>query len=131
VYSHLTYDIVPEEAVEITGPDIVLLEGVIAVQPRVVDGVDVAVYVHADEPDVRGWFVDRFRRLTAEARDDPSSFYHGFSAMPEEQLTVLAEATWDSINAVNLREHILPSRDRADIIVEKTADHSVRAVRRV
>lgn len=131
VYSHLTYDIVPEEAAEITGPDLVLLEGVIAVQPPVADAVDVAVYVHAEEPEVRGWFVDRFRRLTAEARDDPSSFYHGFSAMPEEQLTTLAEATWDSINGVNLREHILPSRHRAQIVVEKAGDHRITAVRRV
>ncbi len=125
VYSHQIYDIVPDEALHLREPDLVVLEGVIALQSPVVDAVDVSVYVHAEEQDVRGWFVDRFERLTAEARDDPSSFYHGFSAIPDEQLKGLAESTWESINGVNLHDHILPSRERADIVVEKAGDHRI------
>ncbi len=75
VYSHAIYDIVPGETVALTRPDLVLLEGVFALQAPVVEELDAAVYVHAEEQDVRRWFVDRFRRLTAEARGDPSSFY--------------------------------------------------------
>ncbi|MGH2760743.1 MAG: type I pantothenate kinase [Actinomycetota bacterium] len=131
VYSHRTYDVVPDEALEITRPDLVVLEGVIALHPPVADAVDVGVYVNAEEEDVREWFVDRFRRLTAAARDDPSSFYHGFSAIPDDQLTALATSTWDSINGVNLHEHILPSRERAGIIVDKTAAHAIAALRKV
>jgi len=128
VYSHAIYDILPGETAFLTRPDLVLLEGVFALQTPVVEALDVAVYVHADEQDVRGWFVDRFRRLTTEARGDPSSFYAGFADIPADALTALAESTWDSINGVNLREHILPSRERATIVVEKTADHSIGLV---
>jgi len=128
VYSHATYDILPDERALVTRPDLVLLEGVFALQIPVVEALDAAVYVHAEEQEVRRWFVDRFRRLTAEARGDPSSFYAGFADIPADALTALAESTWDSINGVNLREHILPSRDRATVIVEKAADHSIGRV---
>lgn len=131
VYSHETYDILPNRTLEIERPDVVLLEGVIALHESVAAAVDVALYVDADEPIVREWFVERFRRLTTAARDDPSSFYHGFSGLPEDQLTALAMSTWESINGVNLREHILPSRARAAIVVEKEADHGIAAVRKV
>lgn len=131
VYSHETYDIVPDQTLEIERPDVVLLEGVIALHGQVAASVDVAVYVDAEETVVRDWFVERFRHLTRSARDDRSSFYHGFSGLPDDELTALATSTWDSINGVNLREHILPSRSMAAIVVEKTADHGIAAVRKV
>lgn len=130
VYSHAIYDIVPGEVAVIEQPDLLIVEGVIALQPPVVEALHVGVYVDAEEKDVRAWFVERFLKLTDEARDDPASFYARFVEMPADRLRALAEGTWDAINGVNLREHILPSRTRAMFTIEKAADHSVRRLRR-
>ncbi len=128
VYSHAMYDIVTGEESVISNPDVVLLEGVIALQPPVVEAIDVPIYIDAAEADVREWFVTRFEALTDEARSDPSSFYRMFVDMSRSDLLGIAERTWDSINAINLREHIAPSKDRAMFVVSKAKDHSIRTV---
>jgi type I pantothenate kinase len=128
VYSHVTYDLVPGAMVALDRPDLVIVEGVVVLQPAIADLLDVSIYIDADEADVRRWFVERFVRLTDAARDDPDSFYNGFVYLPPDQLTALAEATWDGINGVNLREHIFPTRERAQIVIKKSGDHSIRAM---
>jgi type I pantothenate kinase len=35
---------------------------------------------------------------------------------------------WQSINLVNLRENVQPTRERAHLILEKGRDHAVRRV---
>lgn len=131
VYSHDVYDVVPG-AVQSVGPaDVILLEGVVALQPPAADLIDLAVYVEAAESDVREWFVARFLRLTAAAAADASSFYHPFAALPPDQLQAIAGGTWDAINAPNLHRHIAPSATRADVVVRKAADHAVAEVRLV
>ena len=127
VYSHLTYDRVPDE-VQVLGPaDVVIVEGVNALQPPVVDHLDLALYIDAEEADMRVWFVDRFLALCDAAIADETSFYRGFTGMTREQQRGIAEWTWREINAVNLRDHIAPSRSRATWVVSKRRDHSIRA----
>jgi type I pantothenate kinase len=128
VYSHAVYDILPGEFVELSEPDVVLLEGVIALQSPVVERLDAGVYVDADERDVREWFVARFLRLTEEAKNDAASFYRIFAEMPADEVRRMAEATWDGINGLNLHEHILPSRSNARFVVHKATDHTIRSV---
>lgn len=128
VYSHAVYDILPGEHAELTEPDLVLLEGVIVLQSPVVDHLDVGVYVDAEEDDVRNWFVARFLQLTESARSDEASFYRIFADMPSEEVRRIAIGTWDGINGVNLREHIMPSRANAHFVVYKAKDHTIRAV---
>ena len=128
VYSHEIYDILPGERDVISSPDLVLLEGVIALQSPVVDAIDVAIYVDAEEREVRAWFVTRFLELTEAARSDAESFYRIFADMSLDEVRSIAEATWDSINGVNLREHIGPSRERATFIVSKAGDHSIARI---
>jgi type I pantothenate kinase len=41
----------------------------------------------------------------------------------------VAEGIWHRINEVNLVENILPTRERASLILDKASDHSVRRVR--
>lgn len=125
VYSHAIYDIVPAEVTVLQDPDLVLLEGVIALQPPVVEVLDASIYVDADEDDVREWFVRRFLAMTSAASDDEGSFYRVFSGMEPADVRRVAEGTWDGINGVNLREHILPSRAAATFVIEKSKDHSV------
>jgi type I pantothenate kinase len=126
VYSHEAYDIVPGEVQVIEGADLVLLEGIVALQPPVVDELDASIYIDAAEADVREWYVARFLTL-AEAAGE-GSFYGVFAGMAPDEVRAVAEATWEEINGVNLREHIAPSRTHATFVVLKGRDHSVSEV---
>lgn len=130
-YSHRVYDIVDGETELIEPADVVIVEGVNALQEPVAAELDLAIYVDAPEDIVRGWFVDRFHRLTEEARDDEASFYSGFGNLEADALRSIAEGTWDGINGVNLAEHIAPSRDNAHVIVSKGDSHEIVDIRRV
>jgi type I pantothenate kinase len=125
VYSHATYDRVPGEVQELDAADVVIVEGVNALQPPVVDHLDLAVYIEADEDDMRDWFVTRFLAFCA---DPDAAFYRGFATMSDAQRRGVAEWTWREINAVNLRDHIAPSRARATRVLTKRRDHSFGSV---
>jgi type I pantothenate kinase len=140
VYSHLTYDIVPDEEQVVRRPDIVIVEGLTVLQTSdgragrapqlfVSDFFDFSLYVDADEADIEQWYLDRFLTLRETAFADDRSFFHHFAALSEDEATQVARGIWRSINAVNLHENILPTRERARLILEKAPDHSVRAVR--
>jgi type I pantothenate kinase len=128
VYSHRIYDIVVDDRTVLERPDVVVLEGVVALQPDVVEHVDVPIYIDAAEADVRSWFIARFLSLTHSARKDPSSFYRMFVGMTPADVRAVAEGTWDSINGVNLHEHIVETRSKAMFVIEKAGDHSIRAI---
>jgi type I pantothenate kinase len=140
VYSHLTYDIVRGERVELERPDIVLVEGLNVLQPArtrpngtsglaVSDFFDFSIYVDAAEADVRSWYIDRFLRLRKTAFSDPDSYFHRFSDLDEDAAVARAEEIWDGINGPNLAQNILPTRGRATVLLHKGPDHSVRRVR--
>lgn len=140
VYSHLTYDIVPGERIEVARPDILLLEGLNVLQPprprpdgrprlAVSDFFDFSVYVDARTDHIRRWYIDRFLRLRETTFRDPSSYFHRFAALSDEEAVRTAEGLWREINEVNLVENILPTRARARLVLRKRADHSVARVR--
>jgi type I pantothenate kinase len=140
VYSHLTYDIVPGEEQLVRQPDIVIVEGLTVLQTSdgrgghapqlfVSDFFDFSLYVDADEADIEQWYLERFLTLRDTAFADERSFFHHFAALSEREAIDVARGIWRSINAVNLHENILPTRERARLILEKAPDHSVRAVR--
>ena len=125
VYSHETYDIVPNDREAIGRVDVLVIEGVNALSATA-GLVDLGVYIHADEAVIEGWYIERFHRLCAEAT--PGSFYSQFAGLDAVQIDGIAQHVWDTINLVNLREYIEPSRAHADVIVEKLPDHRVGAV---
>jgi type I pantothenate kinase len=133
VYSHLAYD-VTGEAIAIDRPDILIVEGVNVLaggspgRPLVADYFDFSIYVHAEEALVRGWFLERFHRLRATAFRDPASYFHRYAALTDDEATAFAERVWNTINAVNLRENIAPTRERATLVLEKGADHRIASV---
>jgi type I pantothenate kinase len=138
VYSHVVYDIVDGEEQELLEPDIVILEGLNVLQTGVSAGADAqfvsdwfdfSVYVDADEADIEQWYVDRFFALRETAFSDETSFFRHFASFSDEELEVTARGIWASINRPNLMENILPSRMRADLVLEKAVDHCVRRVR--
>lgn len=139
VYSHLTYDVVPDEFITIDRPDILIFEGINVLQPgelpkdgKIVpflsDFFDFSIYVDADEDLIRKWYIARFMRLRQTAFRDPDSFFHKFSKLSENAAKAVATDIWENINLRNLRENILPTRPRADLILHKGADHLVDQV---
>jgi type I pantothenate kinase len=139
VYSHLVYDVVPGESIEVNRPDILILEGLQVLQtgrlpkdgkaiPFVSDFFDFSIYIDADEEVLQRWYVERFLRLRETAFRDPRSYFHRYAKASERQATETAISIWTRINLVNLHENILPTRQRASLILRKGADHQVEAV---
>lgn len=144
VYSHLIYDILPGQFVTIDQPDILIVEGLNILQPGELpkdgkpilfasDFLDFSIFIDAEEADLREWFMVRFRALRDSAFTDPKSFFRRLAEMPTEQAEGFALQAWDNINLPNLRDNILPTRSRADLILKKGANHGIEevALRRV
>jgi type I pantothenate kinase len=139
VYSHLVYDIVPNEESVVRRPDIVIVEGLNVLQTRngpgrtlrifVSDFFDFSVYVDADEADVERWYIERFLTFRDTAFRDPSSYFHRYSSLSTEEAIETARSIWREINLVNLVENVRPTRERARLILTKGVDHSVQSVR--
>ena len=135
VYSHLTYDIVPDQEERLDGPDIVILEGLNVLQSDarraifVSDFFDFSIYVDAGEQDLRDWFVARFLALRETAFRDPSSYFRSYAEMDTNEAVRFADQVWSQINLPNLRKNIQPTRERANLILEKGPEHRVGAVR--
>jgi type I pantothenate kinase len=124
VYSHVAYDILPDERRTVRAADLVIVEGVNALSA--LDGrLDLAVYLHADEADLETWYVVRFHELRAAAHDDTRSFYSMFTGMSFDDVDAIARQVWRDVNLVNLRDHIAPSRALADCVITKGSDHAV------
>ena len=96
--------------------------------PYVSDFFDFSIYIDASEELVEGWYVERFLRLRQTSFRDPASYFHRYASLSEEEARVTALSIWRSINLVNLRENILPTRQRADLILRKGTDHAVETV---
>jgi type I pantothenate kinase len=139
VYSHLRYDVMPNQSVEIDRPDILIVEGLNVLQtgrpprdgkaiPYVSDFFDFSVYLDADEDVLRGWYVNRFLTLRGTAFADPKSYFHRYSTLSDAEAVATATAIWNRINLVNLNESILPTRQRADLILTKDENHLVGEV---
>ena len=139
IYSHLVYDVIPNQWVEIDRPDILIIEGLNVLQagrppkdgkviPYVSDFFDFSVYLDADEAVLLSWYVDRFLTLRGTAFRDPKSYFHRYATLSDRDATETATAIWRRINLVNLHENILPTRRRADLILKKGESHLVEEV---
>ena len=139
VYSHLIYDVVPHQQIEIDRPDILIVEGLNVLQtgrlprdgkavPVVSDFFDFSVYIDADESVLRDWYITRFLTLRDTAFHDPRSYFHRYAPLSDEEATATALAIWERTNLANLEENILPTRPRATLILKKGADHVVETV---
>ena len=136
VYSHLSYDVVEGEEIAVRQPDIVIVEGLNVLQTGsgraamfVSDFFDFSIYVDANEADIEQWYVERFMALRDTVFRNPSSYFHRYAEVTPEEALATARRLWQTINLVNLRENVLPTRDRAHLILEKGRDHAVRRVR--
>jgi type I pantothenate kinase len=139
IYSHLVYDVMPNQWIEIDRPDILIVEGLNVLQtgsppkdgkaiPYVSDFFDFSVYLDADEDDLMSWYVDRFLTLRGTAFRDPKSYFHRYATLSDEEAVETATSIWTRINLVNLHENILPTRQRADLILKKGESHLIEEV---
>ena len=139
VYSHLSYDIVPDEVVEIRRPDVLIVEGLNVLQPPVTrpdgsrtgaisDYFDFSVYVDADVELIRQWYVERFLRLRETAFADPQSYFHRYATLTDDQARETAAGIWGRINEPNLIDNVAPTSDRATLVLTKGADHKVSRI---
>jgi type I pantothenate kinase len=139
VYSHLIYDVVPQQWIEIDRPDILIVEGLNVLQtsrlprdgkaiPFVSDFFDFSVYLDADEDVLMQWYVDRFLALQGTAFRDPKSYFHRYAQLSDTDAIATATSIWKRINLVNLHDNILPTRQRADLILTKQKNHTVQEV---
>ena len=140
LYSHLQYDIMPDQGQVVDQPDIMIVEGLNVLQTWggesehkppvfVSDFFDFTIYVDATVPDIRAWYIERFLTLRDTAFRNPASYFHRYASLSDQAARQRASAIWQEINEVNLHENILPTRERADLILEKGPDHAVQHVK--
>lgn len=136
VYSHLYYDVVPDEYIVVDRPDILILEGINVLQngadyPMVrnkvfiSDFIDFSIYVDADEECLIKWYLERFLKLRESTFNNPQSYFHRYAKMATEDAVEIAHTIWSAVNHENLVANILPSRNRANLILHKGPNHSV------
>jgi type I pantothenate kinase len=139
VYSHFHYDILPGQSQVVERPDILIVEGLNVLQPArlprdgeaipfVSDFFDFSIYIDADPAVIERWYVERFLRLRTTAFRDPGAYFHRYASLSLEAAQARALEIWRTINLKNLEDNILPTRQRARLILRKDADHRVESV---
>jgi len=139
VYSHVVYDVLQGQTLRVENPDIVIVEGLNVLQPAILpedgeaipfvsDFFDFSIYIDAAEDLVERWYVERFLRLRQTAFRDPAAYFHRYAMLSEDEARAVALSLWNTINLVNLHENILPTRQRADLILRKGERHAVESV---
>jgi type I pantothenate kinase len=139
LYSHLRYDIVPGAAQTVRQPDIMIIEGLNVLQTNVVsnrtkppifvsDFFDFSIYVNAKPSHIQTWYIERFLTLCRTAFQNPESYFHRYASLSKEEARETARQIWQNINEINLKENILPTRSRADLVLDKSVDHTIQRV---
>jgi type I pantothenate kinase len=134
MYSHVVYDIIPDQELIVRQPDILILEGLNVLQAGateefVSDYFDYSIYIDAEEPDIEQWYVERFHKLRETVFQDPESYFKHFAELSDAQADEMARGIWRHINGKNLSENILPTRGRAALVLHKADDHRVTSVK--
>ncbi len=139
LYSHVAYDILPDRVQAVNAPNILIVEGLNVLQTAaqvagkparsfVSDFFDFSVYIDADETDIQTWYVERFLSLRTSVFRDPASYFHRYASLSDEAAVLEAKRIWREINGLNLHENVLPTRERAQLILKKATDHRIANV---
>ncbi|MCO5120184.1 MAG: type I pantothenate kinase [Burkholderiaceae bacterium] len=140
IYSHQAYDILPDTEQVIEQPDILIFEGLNVLQVDALDSLqppavivsdffDFSLYVDAAIEHIEPWYINRFLALQRTVFQDPASYFHHYRDLTEAQAREVAHEIWTNINLLNLRENILPTRERANLVLRKRADHTIGEIR--
>ena len=128
LHSHPISVLVQDKIAYVKQPDILLVEGINLLQTYgkqkvLTDFIDFSIYLDADESLLESWFMDRFHQLLVVNANSPDNFFYRWVKMPTTEADRLAHQVWRDVNLKNLHEYILPSKERADLIVKKCRDH--------
>ena len=138
IYSHLTYNITDDvKCVDL--PDVLIIEGLNVLQSGmnyphephrvfISDFLDFSLYVDADSQQIKEWYINRFMKFREGAFTKPGSYFSHYTKLSNQAALDKAEGIWGSINGLNLEKNILPTRERAHLILRKGADHMVEEV---
>ena len=141
VYSHLIYDILEGVVQMVNQPDILIVEGLNVLQTGtarrsskhplmfVSDFFDFSIFIDAEEELIESWYVSRFLKLRETVFTNPDSYFNRYAALSQEEATAQAKSIWREINGPNLRENIMPTRERARLVLRKGPDHRVEEIR--
>lgn len=138
IYSHLTYDITDNEKI-VDKPDVLIIEGLNVLQSGmdyphdphrvfISDFLDFSIYVDADAKLIEKWYIERFMKFRLGAFQKPESYFNHYTQLTEHEARAKAQYIWQSINGKNLLENILPTKDRAQLILRKGQDHNVEQI---
>jgi type I pantothenate kinase len=134
VYSHEIYDIIPDQKQTIDTPDFLIVEGINVFQTQknkrlyMTGYFDFSIYIDAENDNIEKWYLERFESLLELAKADKNNYYHRFVDMSQSEALALAKNTWKTINLVNLEKYIEPTRNRAELILHKAADHKIDSI---
>ncbi len=140
VYSHFIYDILPGKKQLIEQPDILILEGLNVLQSNidylytthhvfVSDFVDFSIYVDAPENLLKKWYVDRFLKFCQGSFSNPDSYFYHYSKLKQKESIKTAKTIWEEINKINLKKNIIPTKERANLILTKSCNHSIMNIK--
>ncbi|WP_348666361.1 type I pantothenate kinase [Arsenophonus symbiont of Ornithomya chloropus] len=136
IYSHFVYDIIPNKKKIIHRPDVLILEGLNILQNNtncrhksnhllVSDFLDFSIYVDAPENLLRKWYIKRFLRFCQKAFSNSKSYFYNYSRLNKKEITKIAQAIWEKINKINLEKNIIPTKEKAELIITKSYNHSI------
>lgn len=138
IYSHQIYDRVKDEFIEVDQPDILIVEGLNVLQsgrmkpgePQlfVSDFFDFSIYIDAELDVIRNWYVQRFLTLRTTVFNRPGAYFSHYATLGEDEAVDTANRIFRTINEVNLRENIEPTKYRAKLILHKGPTHAIDAV---
>lgn len=138
VYSHTAYDVTKKRK-RISSPDILIIEGLNVLQSHldyfvephrvfISDFIDFSVFVDAPDKLIKRWYLERFMKLRNSAFRKPDSYFSHYAELTESEASRKATSIWNNINEKNLRQNILPTRERARLILKKGENHTVEEV---
>ena len=92
------------------------------------DFFDFSIYLDAAETDLERWYVERFMRLRQTSFRDPRSYFRKYAELDDTAAERKAREIWREINLANLHENVLPTRERANLILTKGGEHRIEDV---
>lgn len=136
VYSHIKCDIIPNVQQIIYKPDILILEGLNVLQTNydynynlpcvfVSDFIDFSIYIDAPEYLLQKWYIDRFLQFYRTTFSHSNSYFYRYTQLSKKKVISIALKIWAKINGLNLKKNILPTRERANVILKKGINHTV------
>ncbi|MGT2929734.1 type I pantothenate kinase [Streptococcus dentasini] len=131
VYSHEIYDIIPDKKQTISAPDFLIVEGINVFQNQqnhrlyMNDYYDFSIYIDAEVAQIETWYLERFQALLRLAKKDERNYYHSLTKVSFEEALKVAKNIWKTINLLNLKNYIEPTRNRAELILHKSQSHKI------